>query len=98
MVKRASVRTTTVLQFPPVSVRTTTVLQFRPVSRHSECQFITTKNKVRLWHSSLGPCLYNVREVVPVYKLKACRGCVCIIPLIEQYIEVNGPLHTPCAH
>jgi hypothetical protein len=66
-----SVRTATVLEFPLVPVRTTTVLRFPPVSRHSECQLITTKNKLRLWHSSLRLCLYNVREVVPVYKMKA---------------------------
>jgi hypothetical protein len=48
-----SVQTATALQFPPVSVQRATALQFPPVSRHSECQLITTKNKVRLWHSSL---------------------------------------------
>ena len=96
MVKRASGRKTTAQQFPPVSVRTTTVLQFPPLSRHSECQLITTKNKVRLWHSSLRLCLYNVREVVPVYKMKTYRGCEGITP--QQYIELSGQFHAPCAH
>jgi len=79
-----SVRTKTALQFPAVSARTITALQFPPVPRHNECQLITTKHKVRLWHSSLRLCSYNAREVVPVYKMKAYRGCGGIPPLIPK--------------